>query len=103
ESENQFGDSIFLSHCWGGFQPLRTLKKHIADMKNCISWNDLPKTFQEAVTMTRRLGIRYLGIDSICIIQDDNGDWRRESSKMHTSYRNGYLTLSAAGRIKLDS
>lgn len=47
-----------------------------------ISWGSLPATFQDAVDFTRRLGLQYIWIDSICIIQGDEADWARESSLM---------------------
>jgi hypothetical protein len=55
----------------------------------------LPKTHQDAVIIARRLGIRYLWIDSLYIIQDDDLDWERESSKMAAIYQQAYLTIAA--------
>lgn len=57
---------------------------------------DLPSTFQDAVSLTRSLKMRYLWIDSLCIIQDDRQDWRIESSRMCDMYSNAYLTIAAA-------
>lgn len=50
---------------------------------------------QDAVTVTRALGIRYLWIDSLCIIQDSRDDWSREASKMSGIYRNAVVTIAA--------
>lgn len=47
--------------------------------------------------MTRLLGIDYLWIDSLCIIQDDIDDWAKEASRMHSVYHNAYLTFAATG------
>jgi hypothetical protein len=58
--------------------------------------SDLPKTHQDAIKLTQYLGIRYLWIDGICICQDDEKDWERESVKMVSIYRNAYLTISAS-------
>lgn len=46
--------------------------------------------------MTLCLGVRYLWIDSLCIVQDDAEDWAREAGQMAKVYRNAYLTLNAA-------
>ncbi|KAF2140095.1 uncharacterized protein K452DRAFT_289491 [Aplosporella prunicola CBS 121167] len=35
-----------------------------------IPWNQLPKTYQDAVTVVRELNVRYILIDSLCILQD---------------------------------
>jgi len=59
---------------------------------------NLPRTFREAVEAAKRLGIRYLWVDSLCIIQDEteHQDWYREASLMDKVYFNSYCNLSAA-------
>ncbi len=57
---------------------------------------ELPKTFRDAVEITRRLNLRYLWIDSLCIVQDDPNDWEFEASRMASIYLNGYITLAAS-------
>lgn len=86
---------IALSHCWGGMQPLTTTAASLSAHRSGIAFNCLPKTFQDAVRITRRLGIRYLWIDSLCIIQDSAEDWQMEASRMALIYRNSWLTVSA--------
>jgi hypothetical protein len=56
----------------------------------------MPKTFQDAVVVTRSIGLRYLWIDSLCIIQDDPDDWLRESANMGSIYKNSRLTIAAS-------
>ncbi|KAF3000634.1 hypothetical protein E8E14_004758 [Neopestalotiopsis sp. 37M] len=65
--------------------------------KSEIPWDSLPNTFRDAIEVTRQLGVRYLWIDSLCIIQDDENDWKQESSKMVEVYQNAYLTICATG------
>jgi hypothetical protein len=55
----------------------------------------LPKTFKDAVVITRKLRIQYLWIDSLCIIQDDQEDWEREAAKMASVYHNSEVTIAA--------
>lgn len=45
-------------------------------MMDNIDMDELPKTFQDAIVITRRLGARYLWIDSLYIIQDSVEDWK---------------------------
>lgn len=100
EVTDEEGPYITLSHCWGPEErrPLRTtldpdtLSKH----KLGISLDKLPQTFRDAVEFTRKMDVRYLWIDSLCIIQDSAGDWAVESSKMADIYRNALLTLAAS-------
>ncbi|KAJ5802154.1 uncharacterized protein N7503_004604 [Penicillium pulvis] len=56
---------------------------------------DLPQTFQDAIQLTRRLGIRYLWIDSLCIIQDSHEDWLDQSAVMGGVYQYSYLNIAA--------
>lgn len=72
-----------------------TFKDNIDDRIQGIEVHKLPKTFQDAVRVTRELGKRYLWIDSLCIIQDDPDDWKREAMKMETVYSMAYLTIAA--------
>ena len=60
-----------------------------------IPSKELPQTFQDAITVTRKLQIRYLWIDSLCILQDSPEDWDHESVQMHHVYGNAYVTLAA--------
>jgi hypothetical protein len=55
-----------------------------------------PKTFTDAIVVCRHLGIRFLWIDSLCIIQHDDSDWKTQSERMGDIYANATLTISAA-------
>lgn len=59
----------------------------------------LSQTFRDAITITRQLNIRYLWIDSLCIIQDDLRDWEFESANMSSIYRSSILTIAAAATV----
>ena len=59
-----------LSHRWGGEQAARLLLRNLDAFMESIEEASLPSTFREAIMITRRLEIRYLWIDSICIRQD---------------------------------
>ena len=48
------------------------------------------------MTATRNLGYRYLWIDSLCIVQDDQEDWDREATLMYNVYTNAECNLAAA-------
>lgn len=69
-------------------------------LESGIDISQLPKTFQDAISVTKdRLGISYLWIDSLCIYQDrdDLTDWTREAAQMHQVYGNAYCNISATG------
>jgi hypothetical protein len=97
ETHGMHGCYIALSHCWGGQVPLTTTFGTISQRKQCISLPSLPKTFRDAVLISRKLGVRYLWIDSLCIVQDSKIDWEKESAIMGDVYGHSYLTIAARG------
>lgn len=96
-TEDFRGPYVALSHCWGTTRHLVTEKKTIESHKKGIPLQKLPKTFQDAVILTKNIGLRYLWIDSLCIIQDDIKDWKNEAAKMADVYQNAYCTIAATG------
>ena len=56
---------------------------------------ELPQTLQHAFRLARLLGIRYLWIDALCIVQDDPEEWELEAAKMGLIYSNAFLVISA--------
>ncbi|KAF8551532.1 HET-domain-containing protein [Imleria badia] len=86
---------LTLSHCWGGADILRLLTDNVDKLMVEISMQALPKTFQDAVIITCRLGYRYIWIDSLCIIQDSPDDWRACSAVMGDIYANSICTVAA--------
>jgi hypothetical protein len=84
-----------LSHCWGSEKFVCTNTSVLSDFSRAIPWSLLPKTFQDAVSFSCRLGLRHIWIDSLCICQDDALDWRHEGSKMDSIYAGAYVTLAA--------
>ncbi|KAN0104287.1 HET domain containing protein [Hyaloscypha variabilis] len=86
-----------LSHCWGSL-PFQTLQeKDLQEFFTQIPPSALRKTFQEAIETAKYMGFQYLWIDSLCIIQDSEEDWRVESSLMASVYGNSSLNISASG------
>jgi hypothetical protein len=95
-TKGQRGRYVALSHTWGSSPMLIATAESLEDLEAGIATAFLPKTFREAIVITKKLGIRYLWIDCLCIIQDDPLDWERESAVMGQVYHNAYLTISAA-------
>ncbi|PHH59907.1 hypothetical protein CDD81_2395 [Ophiocordyceps australis] len=89
---------IALSHCWGLTMPasgkttLATLNNHRASVRA----QGLPRTFQDVIEIARRLGVGYVWIDSLCIIQDSRQDWEREAAQMASVYSNAHVTIAAS-------
>ncbi|KAK4450163.1 heterokaryon incompatibility protein-domain-containing protein [Podospora aff. communis PSN243] len=83
-----------LSHCWGADVLLSLTTESFDLMKVGIDTTMLSKNFQDAISITRALDIRYLWIDSLCIIQDDSEDWSQESVLMADVYANAEVTIA---------
>lgn len=84
-----------LSYCWGKPPHFTTTMSNLTSMTKHIPWDKLPQTIKDAITLTRKLGIRYLWVDALCIIQGSAEDWQTESAKMGQVYGGSFLTISA--------
>lgn len=90
---------VALSHRWGDATQHRifcTYNQNIEQFKTGIDFKYLPKTFRNAVTVTRGLNIRYLWIDSLCVIQKNAKDWEYECQRMEDVFNAEYCTISAS-------
>ncbi|KAL6918218.1 hypothetical protein FSST1_009713 [Fusarium sambucinum] len=87
---------VALSHCWGSAQPLTLNNDTKNQLEEGLPLEAFPKTFKDAFSLIHQLGIPYIWIDSLCILQDDNDDWVRESARMCDVYGNAYLTIAAS-------
>ncbi|KAK8130650.1 hypothetical protein PG999_003030 [Apiospora kogelbergensis] len=99
ESKGERGNYCALSYCWGPqtTQTFLTTRETLQDRLRGIEFELLPKTFQDAIDVTRSLGIRYLWIDGLCIIQGDTQDWKYEAGRMGAVYEQAFLVLAASG------
>jgi hypothetical protein len=92
-----------LSHCWGSSRDCITTEANLETRQAGISPAELPKTFADAIKITRDLGFQYLWIDNLCIVQDSEHDWRSESVRMGSYYRSSWLTIAAADSVDTSS
>ncbi|KAB5540401.1 heterokaryon incompatibility protein-domain-containing protein [Coniochaeta sp. 2T2.1] len=86
---------VALSHCWGGSISAVLSAHTYSIFTDALPYTELPANFQDAITITRELGLRYLWIDSLCILQDSREDWEHESGLMAAVYGDATLTISA--------
>ena len=86
---------VCLSHCWGVETPLKLTSDRVKVFKEGIPAEKLPETFKDAIVIAREFSVRYIWIDSLCIIQDDVSDWEHQAKKMAAVYRNCTFTIAA--------
>jgi len=89
------GTYAALSHCWGGDDWDTDHTTQHCESPSGHSVHRPAKNFQDAVSVTREIGLQYLWIDALCIIQDDPDDWEAESGNMATIYQNAHLVIGA--------
>lgn len=76
-----------------------TVETFVVELRSTTGRNDLkslPLILRYVMTACRGLGVRYVWIDSPCIIQDSREDWGKEVAKMATVYENALFNISAS-------
>lgn len=98
--EGAAGRYAALSYCWGRSNHFVLTADTLEDLRNGFHLSQLPQTLQDAVRVTREIGLRYLWVDALCIFQGQDAkainDWNIEVAKMDNVYRNAFVTISAA-------
>ncbi|KAF4467376.1 HET-domain-containing [Fusarium albosuccineum] len=98
-SKKASGQYIALSHRWSKAVATKLKSDNLIRYQQELPVNDMPPTFQDAIEVTRQLGFRYLWIDSLCIIQDDESDWSHESHRMGTIFEEAGCTIAAVNSV----
>lgn len=91
-----------LSHVWGFGSPMRLVSENVLQCQQDIPLASLPQTFIDAIQLTDALGLSYLWIDSLCIIQDLTLDWEMESTTMCDVYRGSTINIAASASVNCD-
>ena len=86
-----------ISHCWGTSSVFKLTSTSMPDLKQGIAVSELSQVVQDTIYVAQCLGIKYLWIDSLCILQGDNSeeDWRREAGRMSDVYSGSILNIAA--------
>lgn len=98
-TKGEKGRYIALSHRWGQGPRTRLTTDRVDEFVQALPMGELSLTFKDAVQATRNLGISYLWIDSLCIIQDDRGDWENEAARMGLYFEKAICTLAAVDAV----
>ncbi|KAM0806100.1 heterokaryon incompatibility protein-domain-containing protein, partial [Usnea florida] len=93
---------VALSHVWGEQRSCMTTLDNImlhrshGGLERTLASLPTPHAFRDAIDVVRGLGIQYLWIDSLCIIQDSTRSWNLNSRVMDLIYWHAKLTICAA-------
>ncbi|KAJ4183103.1 hypothetical protein NW755_009952 [Fusarium falciforme] len=95
---------VALSYCWGTRMPEtgKATTDKLETLRKGIELSQLPATPRDAIKLTNLLGIPFLWVDSLCILQDDKQDWAREASLMSKVYSRAYITIAAGASDHCD-
>jgi len=101
-STNSTDPYAALSYCWGENGNFITEEHTLGDYEKHIPVEKLPQTIKNAFCLTKAIGLHYLWVDAICIVQGNKQEWGEESQKMGHIYSNAKIVLSAtrSGNVK---
>jgi hypothetical protein len=84
-----------MSYCWGDAQFLKLTLDFLDIFRSGLPISSLPQAFQDAISITKDLGIRFIWIDALCILQDVKDDFAQECTSMSSIYANSSCNIVA--------
>ncbi|KAL7944073.1 heterokaryon incompatibility protein domain-containing protein [Trichoderma barbatum] len=75
----------------------RTRHGNLEDHLTALPMEHCPKTIRDVMELTREFGIRYLWVDMICILQDDQDEKLRDAQSMATVFEGAILVIADVG------
>ncbi|KJZ72171.1 hypothetical protein HIM_08436 [Hirsutella minnesotensis 3608] len=92
-----------LSYVWGvaplqlgSGSPAQLLRTNVDAYQLSLPDDDVPRTIIDAIWLAKKLGLRYIWVDKLCILQDDEQDWIEHVQNMAHVFANAHLTIVAA-------
>ncbi|KAI3316570.1 HET-domain-containing protein [Xylariaceae sp. AK1471] len=124
--KTEWCDYVALSYVWGGIPTilspedksqatpiLLTIHENVEDLsvptalsrsrQSLLRNGRIPRTVCDAMELTRRIGIRYLWVDTMCLVQDDPNDKSRLMGRMDDIYNTAALTIIASAGSDADA
>ncbi|KAM7214444.1 Heterokaryon incompatibility protein (HET) domain containing protein [Rhypophila decipiens] len=102
-TEPELSPYATLSYCCGAGVPLKTTTTNLLSHRDKIPFSSFPKTLQDSIQLANGLGFRYLWIDALCIIQDDEKDWAEQAAEMTSIYEGCSLNIAILDSRDCDS
>ncbi|KAI4864837.1 heterokaryon incompatibility protein-domain-containing protein [Hypoxylon rubiginosum] len=87
---------VALSYCWGQSATLKTTSSNMQSLARGFDLARLPAAIRDAVRIAQDLGLGYIWIDALCIVQDSRRDWEEQSARMCAVYEQAHLTIAAS-------
>lgn len=95
DTAGQTGCYVALSHCRRSrsSSEMQLTVSNMSRLQQSIEPAETPRCVLDAINLTRSLGVRYIWVDSLCEVQDD----QEALSRMPDIYRSAVLTIAAVG------
>jgi hypothetical protein len=90
------GKYAALSYSWGDKGFAMTKVETYEGRKRGFHKDLMPTAFQDAAMVAQSLDIKYLWIDTLCIIQDSKADWEEQSANMGDIFQSAAITIAAS-------
>ena len=90
---------VALSYVWGSQAQRLTLSRanhKVLSKKGAINLDEVSRTISDAAVVVEMLGERYLWVDALCILQDDQDDLAEQIPAMGQVYTRSLVTIMAA-------
>jgi len=88
---------VALSYCWGSQSTQKLTVSTEKSLVQGVKARSLPQTIKDAIAVASELGLSWIWVDSLCIIQDSAEDWKREAARMCDVYLGCFLCIAARG------
>lgn len=91
---------IALSYLWGGVgAEYQTIQANITQrtVPGGLDMSVLPASISDSIHLCLQLGVRYLWVDALCIVQDSADDKALQIGVMELIYGSSFLTIFAVG------
>ena len=95
DTAGQTGVYVALSHCRPSRSPSETQLtiRNLPQLRHGIECSAVPRCVSNAIEFTRSLGVQYIWVDSLCVVQGD----QEALSRMPDVYGSSILTIVAGG------
>lgn len=94
KSDNRRDYYATLSHRWDAEDMYRTTKSNLEVHENGVDVSKLSNSIQVGIELAKFLGLKYLWVDALCIVQDSRTEVSTEISKMADIYGKSCLTIA---------
>ncbi|KAK8206278.1 heterokaryon incompatibility protein-domain-containing protein [Phyllosticta capitalensis] len=89
-----------LSYVWGNVKDSKKLKASMSNISllmkpGALVPDELPKTISDAIQVCKKLEIRYLWVDRLCIVQDSQEDMDSQIHAMGSVFGSAHIVLAA--------